>query len=64
MEVNYDFTEDNYWHCGVRHVVFNILGNVCCVYFFFYFLSNLYTHPSPAAIVKANKKLKFSLSTS
>jgi len=31
MEVNYDFTEDNYQHCGVRHAAFNILGNVYCV---------------------------------
>jgi len=56
MEVNYDFTEDNYRHCGVRHAVFNILGNVYWVKcFLFYFLDNLYVSPSPPAVVKTKK---------
>jgi len=38
MEVNYDFTVDNYRHCGVRHAMFNVLGNVYCVKYFFFLL--------------------------
>ena len=53
MEVNYDFTEDNYWHCGVRHAVFIVLGNVYCVKYLFFFTSSvIYTFiPLPADVV-------------